>query len=84
MTDSENPHVYGGEPHWALIQDDEFGQIVADVETAPNAESLARLLAAAPELLDALETVNEWSIASHDDDFPYPCVEAALRKARGR
>ncbi len=50
----------------------------------PNAEESARLLAAASDLLAALETVNEWSITSQDDDFPYPCVEAALRKARGR
>ena len=47
-------------------------------------DSCIRLLSVAPDLLRALDYVNQWSITSHDDDFPYPVVEAALKKARGR
>jgi len=43
-----------------------------------------RLVKVACDLLRALEYVNQWSITSRDDDFPYPVVEAALKKARGR
>ena len=43
-----------------------------------------RLVRAAPDLLQALKAVNAWSVAASDKDFPYPVVEAALRKARGR
>jgi len=46
--------------------------------------SCIRLLRVAPDLLRALDYVNEWSITSRDDDFPYPVVETALKKARGR
>jgi hypothetical protein len=43
-----------------------------------------RLVKVACDLLRALEYVNQWSITSRDDDFPYAVVEAALKKARGR
>ena len=49
------------------------GPVICDLcplgnEAEENAN--AHLIAAAPDLLAALETVNEWSINSSDDDFP--------------
>jgi hypothetical protein len=50
-----------------------------EAEEAAN----AHLIGAAPDLLAALETVNEWSINASGDDFPYWVVEPAIDKARG-
>jgi hypothetical protein len=44
----------------------------------------ACLMAAAPDMLHALDVLNEWSITAPVEDFPYPIVEAAIRNARGR
>jgi len=59
LTVSENPGVYGGEKHFAIIADHQTsnGQILADVETLPEAKANATLMAAAPELLNALENL---------------------------
>ena len=85
VTTCKAPAVYGGEKHFAIIDDPDtgYGIIIADLETMPEAEANARLMAAAPELLAALETVNEWSIDTRGDDFPYWIVERAIDKARG-
>lgn len=86
VTVSENPAVYGGEKHFVVMGDRETGsgQIVADIEMLDEAEANACVMAAAPELLEALETVNEWSIDTRGDDFPYEVVERAIDKARGK
>jgi hypothetical protein len=66
VTMSENASVYGGEKHFAVMSDRETGggQIVADLETLKEAEANARLIAAAPEMLDALRiaenAVRDW------------------------
>jgi hypothetical protein len=39
-------------------------------------------MAAAHDMLQALEILNEWSITAPVEDFPYPVVEAAIRNAR--
>lgn len=62
------------------------GQFLATMATGSNRldGEHARMMAAAPDLVQALETLNEWSITAADADFPYPVVEAALVRARGR
>lgn len=64
----------------------ENGRLVAKVLDPDHDASLrnARLLCAAPELLEALETAGAWSIDTRGDDFPYHVVEAAIKKATGR
>jgi hypothetical protein len=62
------------------------GPVICDLcplgdEAQENAN--AHLIAAAPDLLTALETVNEWSITASGDDFPYWVVEPAIDRARG-
>lgn len=42
----------------------------------------ARLIAAAPDLLEALKTIDQWSQDS-GKDFPYWVVEEAISKATG-
>jgi hypothetical protein len=53
---SENPDVYRGEEHWMIV-DEPTHTCVADIETKLDAEANARLIAAAPELLEALQTI---------------------------
>lgn len=59
-------------------------QAIASAGRDSDRAGCTRLLRAAPDLLRALDAVNAWSVAASDNDFPYPVVEAALRKARGR
>lgn len=58
---SEVEEVYGGSEHFAIQTDltKGAGQIIADIEgdLDPEAEANARLIAAAPELLEALKDV---------------------------
>lgn len=56
---TENPAVYEGQAHWAIIEDCECGQIIADIETGPNQQEHANLIAAVPKLLDDLKQMIE-------------------------
>lgn len=79
-------HVDYGSPYSRICIKPIPGQIICDIcplgdEALENAN--AHLIAAAPDLLAALETVNEWSINASGDDFPYWVVEPAIDRARG-
>lgn len=50
---SQNPDVYNDEQHLCILPDirTTHGKVIADIETLPEAEANARLIAAAPGLL---------------------------------
>jgi hypothetical protein len=52
-------------------------------ECAPELVANALLIAAAPELLEALEMIDEWSKDS-GEVYPYWIVDAAIAKAKGK
>lgn len=71
----------GGEPHVII---EAFGRVSETIR--PDAEANARLVAAAPDLLAALEWYVEHDDAGPDDDYYLAGLEqakAALAKARG-
>ena len=84
VTVSQNPDVYGGEEHFAIIADHQtsHGQILADVETLPGAKANATLIAACPELLlackQALKVIDELDCAS---SLNLMCLVDTLRTA---
>lgn len=55
------------------------GMVVCEIEPLDEALANARLIAAAPELFEALKTINEWS-RQHGTDFPYWVVDSAIMK----
>jgi len=58
VSESENAAVYNGEKHWAILPNPQttHGQVIADIETiCPEADASARLIAAAPDLLQRLK-----------------------------
>jgi hypothetical protein len=71
-----------------VVRDKRHGHYIAECHHNCFGHQLLRanglLISAAPDLLGALEAVNEWSVAAPVDDFPYPIVEAAIRNANGR
>ena len=61
------------------------GQFLASMSTGHDFDcDNACLMSAAPDMLQAFDILNEWSIAAPVEDFPYSVVEAAIRYARGR
>jgi hypothetical protein len=78
---SENPGVYGGDKHLAIIEDGPHGQIVADVES--YAGNLAGLFAAAPELLEACERLLFAATADCEDPDAYRYAAAVVARAKG-
>ena len=67
---SQCEDVYGGNEHFAVIEDAECGLIIADIEEWVDEES-ARLMSAAPELLAHLRTIAAEADASSEcDDEP--------------
>jgi|APIni6443716594_1056825.scaffolds.fasta_scaffold1260093_2 hypothetical protein len=66
---------------WYVRRSD--GQFLAAMSTGHEFDrDNACLMAAAHDMLQALEILNEWSITAPVEDFPYPVVEAAIRNAR--
>lgn len=57
-----------------------------EARTRDNREANARLIAAAPELLEALELAREIMADQLDGEFPEPMrqIDAAIAKARGK
>lgn len=52
-----------------------------------EADANARLIAAAPEMLEALKQAREYlrySLGSTSETNPYPAIDAAIAKAEGR
>jgi len=76
-----------GREDWAILSSE--NRIIAEafwkVETDEYmpAEANARLIAAAPELLEALEAMAEWHEDSADDEPLIIATRAAIAKARG-
>lgn len=59
--------------------------IVADIpELKEQAEANARLIAAAPEMLDALKLVAESGLFSCYEDWAWDAINDAIAKAEGR
>src|SRR5437868_2649665 len=59
VSTSSNAHVYDGEKHFVILShpEESTARIIADLETLPEAEANACLIAVAPELLDTLKMV---------------------------
>ncbi len=95
VSTSTNAHVYDGEEHLVILSHpvEGTGQILADIETLPEAEANARLMAAAPDLLAALDLLLEQTVdmdLAHGIELTEGEREArekalaAVAKARGK
>jgi hypothetical protein len=75
-----NPHKYALDPH--LITSGSMH--ICEVDGADD----ARLIAAAPELLQACELTRQWMLGGqpgpHTDSALLDVIEAAIKKARGQ
>lgn len=66
-----------------VLSDD--GRCIAEVIESDKPETVwanARLIAAAPELLEVLEKVQAWMNGGNDDELAYE-IDLALTKAKG-
>jgi hypothetical protein len=60
VSTSEIEEVYGGRKHLCIIGDPEkFGSVIADIEICEESGANARLIAAAPDLYNALKMIVE-------------------------
>lgn len=84
-----------GESPRMVYCDDSLGSRVADCSTAghgiPTAAEIAnaRLIAAAPEMLEALKLAQQWlgnfaPVVTIEGQKPLPVIYAAIEKAEGR
>lgn len=71
--------------HWEIVSDDEFAWNIAcawkNIVDDPDGEANARLIAAAPELLAALESIE--NDCGHIPGLIWEMRNAAIAKARG-
>jgi hypothetical protein len=75
--EDESPHI-----NKVRSQGDIIAQVIGD---SPEADANARLIAAAPDMLEALEAVYRWQIeAIGDEDRVLDLVADAINKARGQ
>ena len=84
---SETKHIEGPWD-WGQLEDGIFAvyatspaSTVAIIRTGPNAADRARLIAAAPELLDALKMAQIW--LDYDGRYDMQKINAAIAKAKG-
>ena len=85
----DQPYPYGLEPNWIEVwttSTEDLAMVTGG--TLAHAKMNARLIAAAPDLLAALEAVDEWSFNTQNGEvrFVAPCWDAvkdAITKAKG-
>ena len=86
---SDTKHIEGPWD-WGLLEDGIFAvyatspvSTVAIIRTGPNAADHARLIAAAPDLLDALRECVQWIEESPEGESATKKAFAAIAKAKG-
>lgn len=76
------------DPNWHIVTTANKMRVVANIHIEPgNAmdKANARLVAAAPDMLEALKSIREWSPFLGAEDAPcWALVENAIAKAEGR